>query len=210
MRRGSPSRGCRRSGSSVMFNPSPTTTIAIPFIPGSEAALGPVVNDAYFGKVPGDRLVVRDAVLFFRADGQYRSKIGIPPARALPLAGSYDSAAHVLTLVQYTRPADASRYVNSMWEYSEGAFQRRRGQQLQRRTACSGKAAARTLLRARDLVARSRPGSGSELYTRSSHVSFRRPGGRARSHRACDAQGRTVRDDRRVSALDAGIHLGRV
>lgn len=104
------------------FNPSSTTTIAIPFIPGSEAALGPVVNDAYFGKVPGDRLVVRDAVLLFRADGQYRSKIGIPPARALPLAGSYDSSAHVLTLVQYTRPADASRYVNSMWGIQKEPF----------------------------------------------------------------------------------------
>ena len=104
------------------FNPSPTTTIAIPFIPGAEAALGPVVNDAYFGKVPGDRLVVRDAVLLFRADGQYRSKIGIPPARALPLAGSYDSSAHVLTLVQYTRPADASRYVNSMWGIQKEPF----------------------------------------------------------------------------------------
>jgi hypothetical protein len=97
------------------FNPSPSTTIAIPVTPGPESTLGPVVNDAYFGRVPADRLVVRDSVIFFRADGQYRSKIGIPPSRAVPLAGSYDSAAHVLTLVQYTRPADASQYVNSMW-----------------------------------------------------------------------------------------------
>jgi hypothetical protein len=59
--------------------------------------------------------VVRGSAIFFRADGQYRSKIGIPPARAVPIAGSYDSSAHVLTLVQYTRPEDASQYVNSMW-----------------------------------------------------------------------------------------------
>jgi hypothetical protein len=97
------------------FNPSLNTTIAIPFVPGPESTLGPVVNDAYFGRVPADRLVVRDPVIFFRADGQYRSKIGIPPSRAVPLAGSYDSAAHVLTLVQYTRPADATKYVNSIW-----------------------------------------------------------------------------------------------
>ena len=41
-----------------MFNPSSATTIALPFVPGPESTLGPVVNDAYFGKVPADRLVV--------------------------------------------------------------------------------------------------------------------------------------------------------
>jgi hypothetical protein len=98
------------------FTPSPRTTIAIPFAPGSEAALGPIVNDKYFGAVPADRLVVKGGTIFFKGDGQYRSKIGLPPARALDMAGSYDAAAHVLTLVQYTHPAGASRYVNSMWE----------------------------------------------------------------------------------------------
>ncbi len=98
-----------------MFNPSPSTTIAIPFAEGSEAALGPIVNDTYFGKVPGDRLVVKPPLIFFRGDGQYRSKIGLPPARALPIAGSYDRDARVLTLIQYHRPPDATRYVNSMW-----------------------------------------------------------------------------------------------
>ena len=44
-----------------------------------------------------------------------RSKIGLPPARALPIAGSYDRDARVLTLIQYHRPPDATRYVNSMW-----------------------------------------------------------------------------------------------
>ncbi len=37
-----------------MFNPSPATTIVIPFKEGADAELGPVVNDAYFGKVPAD------------------------------------------------------------------------------------------------------------------------------------------------------------
>jgi hypothetical protein len=55
-------------------------------------------------------------MIYFRGDGQYRSKIGLPPSRALPIAGSYDAAGQVLTLVQYTRPADAVNYVNSMWE----------------------------------------------------------------------------------------------
>jgi hypothetical protein len=99
-----------------MMTPSADTTIAIPFAPGPDPELGPIVNDAYFGKVPPDRLVVKGSILFFKGDGQYRSKIGLSPARALSLAGSYDAAGHVLTLVQYTRPADATRYVNSMWE----------------------------------------------------------------------------------------------
>ena len=99
-----------------MFNPSPDTTIAIPFTAGPESALGPVVNDAYFGKVPSDRLKITEAVILFRGDGQHRSKIGLSPSRARDVAGSYDATARVLTLVQYTRPADATRYVNSMWE----------------------------------------------------------------------------------------------
>lgn len=99
-----------------MYNPSPATTIVIPFKPGSEAELGKVVNDAYFGKVPADRLKVAERVLFFRGDGQQRGKIGIPRPRALPLSGAYDAAGKVLTLVQYTLPQDAADYVNSMWE----------------------------------------------------------------------------------------------
>jgi hypothetical protein len=102
-----------------MFNPSPTTTVVVPFRPG---APGPVVNDAYFGKVPAERLVVRDRVLFFRGDGSHRSKIGLPPARALPVLGSYDAAARVLTLVEFTRPEGATDYVNSMWQIQDAPF----------------------------------------------------------------------------------------
>ena len=101
------------------FTPSPTTTIVIPF---TDPAPGPIVNDAYFGKVPDDRLVIRAPHLFFRGDGQYRSKIGLPPSRAMPVAGSYDATGHVLTIIQYTRPAGASRYVNSMWEIQKDPF----------------------------------------------------------------------------------------
>jgi Family of unknown function (DUF6786) len=99
-----------------MFNPSTDTTIALPFTPGPESTLGPIVNDAYFGKVPADRLAIARSAVFFRGDGQYRSKIGLSPSRAFETAGSYDASGHVLTLVQYSRPADATRYVNSMWE----------------------------------------------------------------------------------------------
>jgi len=107
-----------------MFNPSPSTTIVIPFKPGPESELGPAVNDAYFGKVPADRLVVDAAkgVLFFSGDGEFRSKIGISPLRAKPFAGSYDAANGVLTLVHLTLPEGAADYVNSMWEIQEKPY----------------------------------------------------------------------------------------
>ncbi len=99
-----------------MFNPSPATTIVVPFNAGPEGELGPTVNDAYFGKVPANRLVVEDGVLFFSGDGQYRSKIGLSPQRARPTLGSYDAVNKVLTIVQYNKPETAVDYVNSMWE----------------------------------------------------------------------------------------------
>ncbi len=99
-----------------MFNPSPATTVVVPFNVGTEDELGPTVNDAYFGKVPANRLVVKDGVLFFSGDGQYRSKIGLSPQRAKPIVGSYDAVNKVLTIVQYNKPQTAVDYVNSMWE----------------------------------------------------------------------------------------------
>ena len=105
-----------------MFNPSPATTVVVPFEAGPENQLGPIVNDAYFGKVPADRLVVKDGVLFFRGDGQYRSKIGLSPQRARPVLGSYDAVNKVLTIVQYNKPAEAFDYVNSMWELQDEPY----------------------------------------------------------------------------------------
>jgi len=105
-----------------MFNPSPSTTVVIPFKSGPEETLGPVVNDAYFGKVPADRLVIKDNVLFFSGDGQYRSKVGISPKRARPFLGSYDAANKVLTIAHLTIPEGATDYVNSMWQIQENPF----------------------------------------------------------------------------------------
>jgi hypothetical protein len=105
-----------------MFNPSPETTIVIPIAAGDEAELGPKVNDTYFGKVPDDRLRVDEGVLFFRGDGQYRSKIGVSPRRARPVSGSYDAGAGVLTIVQFNQPEGATEYVNSMWELQDAPY----------------------------------------------------------------------------------------
>ena len=105
-----------------MFNASPQSTVVIPFASGSVAERGQIVNDSYFGKVPADRLLVKDDVLFFRADANYRSKIGIPPRRAKSVLGSYDSASRTLTIVQFTLLPGVTDYVNSMWELQKEPF----------------------------------------------------------------------------------------
>lgn len=105
-----------------MYNSSPATTVVVPVKPGPLAALGPVVNDTYFGKVPADRLVVTDKTAFFRADADFRSKIGVSPQRCQPILGSYDAANNALTLVQYTRPEGATDYVNSEWKIQDNPY----------------------------------------------------------------------------------------
>ncbi len=65
----------------AMYAPSPDAHVLIPF---ERSGTGPIVNDAYFGKVPLDRLSVREpeGYLVFKCDGHHRSKIGLRPARA--------------------------------------------------------------------------------------------------------------------------------
>ena len=105
-----------------MFNASPRTTVVVPYQPGPPSDKGVVVHDAYFGKVPSDRLVDDDGALFFKADANFRSKIGIPPQRAKSILGSYDAATHTLTLVTFTLPGNTTDYVNSMWEIQKEPF----------------------------------------------------------------------------------------
>jgi hypothetical protein len=98
-----------------MYPPAADARVVIPFV---EPAAGPVVNDAYFGKIPPERLKVHDREpwIELRADGQQRGKIGIPPPRARATLGSYVRSEHLLTLVHYDKPAQApSGYVNSAW-----------------------------------------------------------------------------------------------
>ncbi len=105
-----------------MLNSSKETTIAIPFKKGRESELGKKVTDDYFGKVPQDRLKVMDSVLFFKADGQARGKIGISPERALPVLGSYDAKNKVLTIAKFSLPEGRTEYVNSLWKIQDRPF----------------------------------------------------------------------------------------
>lgn len=102
-----------------MFNPSESTTVFIPF---NSSIDGVVVNDEYFGKVPADRLIVDQGMIYFKIDGKYRSKIGVPPGRATELAGSYDSEKNLLTLVWCNLPREQVSYVNSQWGEQEDPY----------------------------------------------------------------------------------------
>jgi hypothetical protein len=105
-----------------MFNPSPATTIVAPIQPGPDEQLGRRVTSDYFGEVPADRLVVKDDVIFFSGDGQYRSKIGISPRRSRAVLGSYDAQNKVLTVVQFTQPKGQTDYVNSLWKLQDDPY----------------------------------------------------------------------------------------
>lgn len=105
-----------------MFNASDATTVVIPIHPGDPAALGPPINDDYFGRVPPDRLKVKGDAVFFRADARRRSKIGTSPARTRPVCGSYDAAGKTLTIVQFAFDPAAKDYVNSSWTMQDRPF----------------------------------------------------------------------------------------
>jgi len=98
-----------------MFNPSPNGIVFIPYKTGPVIELGKIVTDDYFGKVPSDRLIITDGVIYFKIDGKFRSKIGISPKRAMPFCGSYDSRNQVITLLWCSLPDIPEKYVNSVW-----------------------------------------------------------------------------------------------
>jgi len=105
-----------------MFNAGDKTTIAVPYKQGNEADLGKIVTDDYFGKVPMDRLKIKNGFIFLNADANYRSKIGISPKRALPILASFDRVNEVLTIAQFSLPEYPADYVNSLWEMQENPF----------------------------------------------------------------------------------------
>lgn len=105
-----------------MFPPSAQTVIVVPYRTDADqakdAALGPIVNAEYFGKIPAERLVVQPKAVLLRGDGAARGKLGIPQRRAMPYLGAINFAAGTLTLVHFTMPADpaAAKYVNNEWK----------------------------------------------------------------------------------------------
>ena len=96
-----------------MFTPSLETTVIIPFHPIANARS--FITDNYFGDIPKERLHVTDSVLYFTCDGKLRSKIGLSPLIAKPIAASFDFKNNVLTVIIPQVNKEAA-YVNSKWE----------------------------------------------------------------------------------------------
>lgn len=95
-----------------MFVPSPEVTIVVPY---DEQATGNVATTDYFGQIPPDRVTHRNGVLFFKADGKNRGKLGLSPARAKPIAGSYDAQNNILTLTLFDVDKNGT-YLNQAWK----------------------------------------------------------------------------------------------
>ena len=94
-----------------MFAPSAKTVVVIPY---HESASGKVATTDYFGQIPNDRVRYQNGLLFFKADGKQRGKLGIPPQRAKPVAGSYDAENNILTITIFDVHNDAT-YLNQEW-----------------------------------------------------------------------------------------------
>jgi hypothetical protein len=101
-----------------MMNAAPQTVVIVPYKPGPESELGPVVKSDYFGQVPPERLKITPEAILFLGDNKYRSKIGTSQRRAKNVLGSIDFTSGTLTLVQFTMPDDPGKcdYMNNMWE----------------------------------------------------------------------------------------------
>ncbi len=102
-----------------MFTPSPKTVVIIPFKQQPDARS--YITGNYFGTIPPERLVVNDSLLFFTCDGNFRSKIGISPAIAKPIAASYDFGNNTLTII-LPEVHKGAAYVNSKWEMQDEPY----------------------------------------------------------------------------------------
>src|SRR5690606_3842181 len=101
-----------------MFTPSEACTIVIPY---NNAATGKVATTDYFGAIAADRISYSNGILFFKADGKSRGKLGIPPARVKNIAGSYDAGDQVLTIVKYDI-VPSGKYLNQEWRTDKDPF----------------------------------------------------------------------------------------
>jgi hypothetical protein len=106
------------------FKPLPHGKVIVPFKAGPDSLLGPKATTTYFGTLPAARCRLGEDHLLLTCDGQYRSKIGIAPARAKNVLGSFDPGGGVLTIVQFSLPRGAGKlpYVNSLWQMQEKPF----------------------------------------------------------------------------------------
>jgi len=101
-----------------MFNPSDSTTICIPY---SAQDTAKPATTGYFGEIPADRIKYGNGVLYFKADGKSRGKLGMHPRVAKNVAGSYDAAKKILTVILFDIDNNA-KYLNQEWVTTKPPF----------------------------------------------------------------------------------------
>ena len=101
-----------------MFMPTDSTVILVPY---EETAQGKIATTDYFGEIDKDRISYKDGVLYFKADGKSRGKLGLSPQRAKTIAGSYDLANGILTVTKFTIDSGKT-YLNQEWTTKKDPF----------------------------------------------------------------------------------------
>jgi hypothetical protein len=101
-----------------MFPPSGKTTIVIPYRECD--GLKPATTD-YFGEIPAGRISYQNELLFFKADGKKRGKLGIHPVVAKNRVGSYDAEHRILTVALFDVD-HTGRYLNQEWNTTKPPF----------------------------------------------------------------------------------------
>jgi hypothetical protein len=104
-----------------MFKPTPATVIVVPFKNAGTEPFNKVATTNYFGEIPTERITHTNEVLYFRADGKSRGKLGITPVKAKPMAGSYDAQNKVLTITMFD-VEPAAKYLNQEWNTTKPTF----------------------------------------------------------------------------------------
>ncbi len=97
-----------------MFNPSDSAVTIIPYNTGHERELGKIATTDYFGEIPADRLIDDNGTLYFKTDGEFRSKLGMNAKRTKSIAANYDPIAKRLTVVTFEAKPDEI-YLNQEW-----------------------------------------------------------------------------------------------
>lgn len=104
-----------------MFTPSPATVIVVPYKNLSGKPFNKIATSDYFGQISSDRLKHTDDMLFLKADGKSRGKLGVVPTYAKQVAGSYDPQHKVLTIIMFDLDSSA-KYLNQEWNTTKPTF----------------------------------------------------------------------------------------
>lgn len=101
-----------------MLKPSDSTVILVPY---KDTDTKKIATTDYFGEIDKDRIAYQDNVLYFKADGKSRGKLGMPPVRTKSVAGSYDAKNELLTIIFFDVDNKA-KYLNQEWNTTAPAY----------------------------------------------------------------------------------------